>query len=155
MISFSPLYWLRAQIGDYFPRLGPTTELFLSYPDFSCLRLDIYTPDSLRSVTRMMFADEPKSIGGIYYGKFLFYFGLPDRVDSKARATDEYGPIFLLLFDYRPEIKGERIDIVLSRASKDAHVKVTLKRNVVDILFEKELPIHKIDDDSKKPHRVP
>jgi|GEM_PF-6554152 len=124
-------------------------ELFLSYPDFKFLEVNVYTQACPESVTQALFAETPQSLGEIDAEKIVLDFGLPLDVDSRS-SEDEYGPMIALLIEN--DGSCARLDLILSRSSEDAHVHVKLMGDQTKILFDGDLQIQGVDAD--KPYRL-
>ncbi len=127
------------------------TELFVSYPDFKYLELDVYTKDAPESVTRALFADAPTSLGEVGIEEVVLIFGLPDEVRGSIPGDEEYGPMLALLI--KNEGSHRRLDLSLARTSQDAHVRVKLLGDQTNILFDGDLPIQEVDDETG-PHEI-
>ncbi len=128
------------------------TELFVSYPDFKWLELNIYTKDSPQSVTSFLSAEVPTSLGEIGIEKIILDFGLPDDVRGASAGDAEYGPMMTILINNDGAHK--RLDLSLSRSPQDAHVRVKFFGDQVNVLFDSDLPIFEIDSETV-PHEIP
>jgi hypothetical protein len=127
------------------------TELFIAYPDFKWLELNIFTKNSPQSVTQALFAESPTSIGEFGKEKVILDFGLPDEVRKTPPKDEEYGPMIALLIDN--DGSRQRLDLTLSRSTKDDYIHAKLIGEQVEVLFDGDIRIQEVDDDCE-PHKL-